>query len=280
MQIAHLWHKLNIHWHKIVVLGVLLLLVNPVKAQNNPTDHLPDYDEHRVHYGFLLGFHSSKFRVQYADQYATPKFDTLHSVIPGNLPGVKIGMPVNLHLFQFLDFRVIPTVSFYEYDLTYRYTNRTELRYIKDATIVELPLLLKYKAQRRGNYAMYLVGGLKPSFEWVGTVEKGDTSTKLDLKKTQVSIDLGVGFDIYFPMFKFSPEIRYSYGLRNMLDKSSNSEFNAPLKKLTIHNINFFISFEGGPSTISGAEGRRPNRKKGAPNPRKKIKMKGSNPRN
>ena len=280
MQIAHLWHKLHIHRHKIIALGVLLMLGNPAQAQNNPTDYLPDYDEHKLHFGFLIGLHSSKYRIQYHDQYATPAFDTLHSVVPGNLGGFKLGFVVNFHLFRFLDFRILPTFAFYEHDLTYRFTNLTELRHLKDATILELPLLLKYKSQRRGNYAMYLVGGIKPSLEAVGRGQREDTSAKLDLKKNQISIEIGAGFDMYFPMFKFSPEIRYSYGIRNMLNKNSNSEFNAPLKKLTTHNINLFISFEGGPSTISGSYGRRSKRKADAPKSRKKIKMKGTNPRN
>ena len=273
MQIPHFRHKLHIHWHKVIALVVLLVLALPTHAQNNPTDNLPDYDEHKLHYGFFLGIHSSKYRIQYHDVYATPAFDTLHSVIPGNLAGFKLGFVVNFHLLQYLDFRILPTVAFYENDLTYRFTNLTELRHVKDATIVEIPLLLKYKSQRRGNYAMYLVGGIKPSFEAVGRGQREDTSDKLDLKKTQVSIEVGAGFDMYYPLFKFSPEIRYSYGLRNMLDEGSNSQFNAPLKKVTTHNITLYISFEGGPSTISGAQGRRSKSKSGAPRKRKSPKI-------
>jgi len=273
MQAPHIWHKYHIHRHKVIALVILLVLALPTRAQNNPTDHLPDYDDHKLHYGFLIGLHSSKFRIQYDDSYATPQFDTLHSVVPGNLAGFKLGFVVNFHLLQYLDFRVLPTVAFYENDLTYRFTNLTTQRHVKDATIVEIPLLLKYKSQRRGNYAMYLIGGIKPSFEAVGRGQREDSSDKLDLVRNQMSIEIGAGFDMYFPLFKFSPEIRYSYGLKNMLDKSSISQFNAPLKKLTTHNITFYITFEGGPSTLSGSEGRRSKSKSSAPRRNKKVKI-------
>ncbi|MCP4460185.1 MAG: PorT family protein [Cytophagales bacterium] len=273
MQIPHIRHKLDIYRHKVIVLLVLLVLALPTHAQNNPTDNLPDYDDHKLHYGFLIGLHSSKYRVQYDDIYATPQFDTLHSVIPGNLGGFKLGFVINFHLLDYLDFRVLPMVAFYESDLTYRYTNLTVQRHVKDATIVEIPLLLKYKSQRRGNYAMYMIGGIKPSFEAVGRGEKEDSSDKLDLKKSQISIEIGAGFDMYFQLFKFSPEIRYSYGLKNMLEEGSTSQFNAPLKKLTTHNITLYISFEGGPSTISGSQGRRSKSKSGGPRRNKKVKI-------
>lgn len=274
MQNPHFRNQFYLHGRQVILLA-LALLVLPGAAQNNPTDHLPDYDEHFVHYGFLLGIHSSKYRIQYADIYSTPEFDTLHSIVPGNVGGFKLGFVVNFHMLQYLDFRILPTVGFYENDLTYRYTNRTELRHIKDATYVELPLLLKYKSQRRGNYAMYLVGGIKPTFEAVGRGQREDTSDKLDLLRNQMNIEVGAGFDIFYPLFKFSPEVRYSYGIKNMLNQRSDSPFNVPLKKLTTHNLGLFFTFEGGPSTLSGGDRRRGSIKVGEPRrpPKKKFSV-------
>jgi len=273
MQATYSWHKFYLPGYKIVGLLLALFLSTLGMSQNNPTDHLPDYDEHFIHYGFLIGFHSSHYSIQYDDAYATPAFDSLHSVVPGNSGGFKLGFVVNFHLLDYLDFRVLPTVGFYENDLTYRFTDQTEIRNLNDATIVEIPLLFKYKSQRRGNYAMYLVGGIKPSFEAVGRGEQEENQSRLELLRNQVTLELGAGFDIYFPLFKFSPEIRYSFGLRNMLDTRSQSEFNAPLKSVNTHNIGLFVTFEGGPSTLSSGKKRRPFMKSGAPRRDKKKKI-------
>ena len=278
MQAPDIRHKLHLHWCKVIAPIVLLASGLGAQAQNNPTDHLTDYDDHLIHYGFMLGIHSSKYRIQYNDVFETSEYDTLHSIVPGNLAGFKLGFIVNFHLLQFLDFRILPTVAFYENDLTYRYTDLTETRTIKDATIVEIPLLFKYKSQRRGNYAMYLLGGIKPSFEAVGRGQKEDRSEKIDLLKNQMNIEVGVGFDMYFKLFKFSPELRYSYGLKNMLDASSKSDFNAPLKKITTHNLTMYITFEGGPSTLNSGSKRRPSIKTGQPRDVRKSKQKGNFP--
>jgi hypothetical protein len=230
----------------------LLLAVCRVFGQNNPTDHLPDYDEHKIHYGFLIGLHSSKFRIQYADIFNTPGYDSLHSIVPGNLGGFKLGFVLNFHLNPNVDFRLLPTVGFYENDLTYRFTDGTEERMLKDATYVELPLLFKFKSQRRGNYAMYVVTGIKPSIEARRRGDNVISQVGLEVVSGNLSLEIGAGFDMYMELFKFSPELRYSYGLRNLMQPGSTMNYNEPLKKVTMHNITMFVTFEGGPSTLKG----------------------------
>jgi len=149
---------------------------------------------------------------------------------------------------QYLEFRMLPTVGFYENDLTYRFTDGSFLRELKDATMIELPLLFKYKSARRGNLAMYMVFGVNPSLEASGRGDEREINETLELKNWNVAVDVGVGLDIFYPFFKFSPEIRYSYGLRNMLNTPGN-DFNVGLARLTTQNLGIFITFESGPQS-------------------------------
>lgn len=247
MQITHTRHKLHIHWHKVVIFVLLLAMVFPGKAQNDPKENLIDYDLQWIHYGFLIGLHSSKYRIQYDDLYSD--LDSLHSIVPGNLPGWKVGFVVDMLLSKQVSFRLLPTVGFYEYDLTYRFDDYTTIRELKPATVVELPTMIKYKSARRGNVAMYVTGGLSPGFEAAGKGDQLDTKERLKLRDWNLSVDAGIGFDMYFPLFKFSPEVRYQWGLRNMLT-GDQGEFNSPLQKLTYQNFTFYFTFEGGPSYV------------------------------
>ncbi|MEM6642010.1 MAG: porin family protein [Bacteroidota bacterium] len=216
-------------------------------SQNNPTDNLINYDNQWIHYGFLIGIHSSKYVTKYSDTFVTPALDTVHSIVPGNLGGFKLGFVINMRVAQYLDFRLLPTVGFYEHDLTYRFTNGSILRELKDATMIELPMLFKYKSARRGNLGMYMVFGVNPSLEASGRGDEVDVQEQLKLKNWNVAIDVGVGLDVFYPFFKFSPEIRYSYGLRNMLTEGEPNEFSIGLSRLTTQNLGIFITFEGGP---------------------------------
>jgi len=247
MQAFNTRNKRYICWRK-VTLSILLLLSISVESfgQNNPSENLINYEDQWIHYGFLIGGHSSKYVIKYSDAFTQPALDTVHSIVPGNLGGFKLGFVINMKVAKYLDFRMLPTVGFYENDLTYRFTNGSILREVKDATMVELPLLFKYKSARRGNLAMYMVFGINPSLEASGRGDERDVTETLELKNWNLAIDVGVGLDMFYPFFKFSPEIRYSYGLRNMLNEPPN-DFSVGLNRLTTQNLGIFITFEGGP---------------------------------
>lgn len=248
MQTINPGHKFYLRGRKIA-LAILLIcgLAQSSVAQNNPSDNLINYEDQWIHYGFLIGVHSSKYVIRHSDFFTSPAMDTVHSIVPGNLGGFKLGFVINMKVSEYLDFRILPTVGFYENDLSYRFTNGITQRELKDATMVELPLLLKYKSARRGNLAMYMVFGVNPSLEASGKGDENDVTQKLELRNWNVAIDVGVGLDIFYPFFKFSPEIRYSYGLRNMLTDNPN-DFSVGLDKLTTQNLGIFVTFEGGPS--------------------------------
>ncbi|MEQ9467553.1 MAG: porin family protein [Ekhidna sp.] len=249
MQTINPRHQLYLRGRKIALVFALILgLGQSSFAQNNPSDNLINYEDQWIHYGFLIGIHSSKYVIRHSDYFTSPAMDTVHSIVPGNLGGFKLGFVINMKISEYLDFRLLPTVGFYENDLTYRFTNGISQRELKDATMVELPLLLKYKSARRGNIAMYMLAGVNPSFEAAGKGDEQDVGQKLELRNWNIAIDVGVGLDMYFAYFKFSPEIRYSYGLRNMLTEDPN-DFSIGLDKLTTQNLGIFVTFEGGPSS-------------------------------
>jgi len=252
MQTVNTRYKLYLHRRKITlfVLAITCFLGSG-QAQNNPTDNLINYDNQWIHYGFMMGIHSSKYVIKHSEAFTSPALDTLHSIVPGNLAGFKLMFVVNMKIANFLDFRVLPGAAFYEYDLTYRSTNGSVLRELKTPTMVEMPLLLKYKSVRRGNLAMYMVFGINPSLEALGRGEGLNLGENLQTKNWNIAIDVGVGLDIYYPFFKFSPEIRYSYGMRNMLDGETN-EFSVGLSRVTTQNLGIFMSFEGGPDNSGG----------------------------
>lgn len=249
MQNTNARYQFDLRWHQVAVFLLLLAFAMPARAQNTLSENLGDYDAQWIHYGFLIGVHSSKYRTQYADAFATAAQDSIHSVVPASMPGWKVGFVVDMYLTPYLSFRVLPTVGFYEQSLKYRYTDGTSTTLLKDATMVELPLLLKYKSARRGNVAMYAVGGITPALEASGKSDEIDNTESIELRNVDCAITAGIGFDLYFPLFKFSPEVRYSWGMRNMLVPDGN-QYSASLKKLTYQNITFYITFEGGPSYL------------------------------
>ena len=86
-----------------------------------------------------------------------------------------------------------------------------------------------------------MIGGVKPAFEASGKKDK--TKAELELKETNLSIEAGFGFDLYYPLFKFSPEIRFSHGLIDVLGNTKN-EFGQPLTRVNTNTITVYFLFQ------------------------------------
>ena len=243
MRSTHIWNKFALLGCQVTV--IILFLSSGAYGQHFKwaRRNNPEFDNRKISYGFVIGLHTSAYQVKYSDQFVTQNFDTVHSVQPQFSAGFSLGFLVNLRLNEVLDIRIMPKAGFYNHRLIYYYTDNTTKQQLVETTMVELPILLKYKSMRRGNVRMYMIGGITPGIEASGKNDVQSTTANLDIKTTNLSIDAGFGFDFYFPLFKFSQEIRFSRGIPNILG-SSPSAFSAPLSSLTTNTISVYFIFQ------------------------------------
>lgn len=245
MQAINFWNKLNLHRTKVILILGLFLVVGNLHAQSYrwARKNNPDYDQRKITYGFLIGLHSTSYQIEYSDKFVSSAFDSVHSVIPDWKPGFSLGFIVNYRMTEFLDLRLTPEVAFYEHSLCYNYVDGTHKEELVETTMVEFPFLLKYKSMRRGNIRMYMIGGIKPGIEASGKKEIENTTTQLEVKEANLNLEAGLGFDLYFPLFKFSPEIRFSKGMVNVLDNTEN-KFGQPLRRVNTNTITVYLLFQ------------------------------------
>jgi len=245
MRATYIWNKYPVYGRKIILLTVLLLTVASAQAQlfKWARQHNPNYDDRKFSYGFSIGLHTSSYQLNYSDQFVTNKFDTVHSVQPQFIPGFSLGFLVNYRLNEFFDLRLMPKAGFYSHKLTYYYTNRTTQTQLIETTLLEFPLLVKFKSMRRGNVRMYMIGGFTPGIELSGKNDIGNSSGTIPIMKRNITVDAGIGFDFYFPLFKFSPELRFSRGLVNMLGDDQ-SIYKDPLNRLNTNTIGVYLIFQ------------------------------------
>ena len=245
MQDSHIWSKLHLYGKKIVLVLVFLVLSFQAFSQRDQGINLPNYDSRWLHYGFYLGIETFQYRLKYSDLFIMPEMDSVISINPAVTYGpVNIGFVVNFRLAEFLNLRLVPKFGINERKIEYTYNNRTETQII-EAVTMDFPVLLKYKSVRRGNYRMYLVGGISPSVRVGGKKDTNKEEDKLSIRDSDLSIEFGFGLDVYYPFFKFSPEIRFSRGIVNNLSSETNF-YNKGIDRLTSNSISLFLYFEGG----------------------------------
>lgn len=232
-----------------VIIFLLLGVCKVVLAQNNtpkPEINLPNYDNKKLHYGFILAGNYATYTLK-PSTYFYDNNDTVKRVEPSGVGGFTLGFILNARLHDNFDFRLTPQVGFYQRGVEYTLFSKKTGTKISDkqmveATFVELPLLVKYKSQRRNNFRMYVVGGVKPSIS-TSNKNKDQRPDKLRFNSYDFAIDYGLGCDIYFPLFKLSPEIRFSNGLVNMKAPDKNI-YAYSIQNLRTNTITFMLNFE------------------------------------
>lgn len=242
MDTTNIRHQFDLSRQKIIIVlfFLLSLSITAFAQKGQESGNLPDYDDKWMHYGFTVGLNSTKFKIQQSDFFVQDTSVT--SVIGLNKGGFNLGFVLNLRLAEHFDLRLLPSVAFYERAVEFRFKSAEPEEQVLEQTFIELPLVVKFKSTRRKNMRMYVLAGLKPGIE-VGAKKNERKSTQLRTKANDLAIELGVGFDIYYELFKWSPELRLSFGLPNLLFKDPNVYSNS-VDRLSTFTVSIFSHFE------------------------------------
>ncbi len=247
METTHFWHKRHLLSLKVTLLLLLALAGKPLLAQESREYYLPTYDDRFLTYGFTLGGHTSTLRPKFSNGFIEDgAFRDTINILPRNAFGFSIGFLANFRAAEYLTIRVMPKVAFYDYALKFETTPsiaNPPSDVVVDFTTVDIPISLKFRSMRRENHRMFMAAGVTPVIDVTGKKKREENSESgLRLRGDNLTADVSFGADFYFPLFKFSPEIRYSYGLRDVLDNKSNQVGRA-FDKLGTHIIGVYLVF-------------------------------------
>ncbi len=189
-----------------------------------------EHDLRPYHFGFTLGVNTMNFAIQPHENLNQTGFtdteypnDTLRLqyVLPQRDYGFHIGIVSNLKLGTYFDLRFIPTISFGDRYIQYytdEYREGAQREQDMEVTMLEFPLHIKYKSARMINTRAYVIGGFKYTHDLrsLEGVAGGEDPILVRVDRNDLHYELGVGFDHYFYFFKFSAEIKASFGLMNL----------------------------------------------------------------
>lgn len=230
-----------------IFIGLFLIPLLALSQRKVP-ENLPHFDNKTLHFGFQLGMSQNGFAV---DQDIT-RTDSLLKLETKSQPGFVIHVVSELHLGPYFGLRFTPGIAFAARDLTYSFytpkgpnlTSRTV-----ESTFIEAPLALKYRSKRVNNFAQYVTLGFNYSFD-LASQQNVDNSvdalgrTLVKVKPQNYNLELGVGFDFFLEYFKFTPELKFSYGLNNIIF-DDNTIYSNPIVDLRSRIFVVAFNFEG-----------------------------------
>ena len=230
---------------KILIFLLLMSSFSSFGQRHKKPQNLPRYDFKKIHFGFTLGINSLNFNINKNKKFL--ENDTLLSTLSQDQKGFNLGIVSNLRLGRYTDLRFIPTLVFGERILNYQFNETSNLNLNDkriESTLLDFPISLKYKSERYNNFRTYVMCGVKYSLDIASQSEIDDEGQELvKLNNHDLMLEGGFGIDFYLQYFKFSPQIKISHGIINILSKD-NTLYTQTLNNLKTSSWMLSFTFE------------------------------------
>lgn len=214
---------------------------------NDKVLNRPYADMRKWHLGFSVGTHTQDLSFSH-NGFVTENGETWFVEQPAFSPGFNVTGLAELRLNDYFSARFSPGMYFGNKVVKmYDTTNKVEEQQNVKTSYVVLPFDVKFAGQRYRNARPYVVGGAMATFD----VAK-KRSDFLKLKTTDLYLTLGFGCDFYLPYFKLIPEVKFCFGLTDILEHNrpdlseepEKMKYTQSLKKVTSQMVVVSFYFE------------------------------------
>lgn len=184
-------------------------------AQSRKVKHQPFADQKLYHLGFTVGINAQDLILSHTG-FVNEDKSVWFSEIPSYSIGFSVGIIGDRYINQYMNLRITPSLHFGEKRFVFREQSGTKENFetaIK-TNYLSLPVHMRFSSERLNNIRPYVLAG-----GYVSSQIGEPKSPTIKLKNVDYGIDIGLGCNLYFPMFKLSPELRFSFGLRDLIEK-------------------------------------------------------------
>lgn len=226
---------------------LLLAAVRAVAVSPETPDNRPYADMKRIHYGFAVGLHFQDLNFTHNGIPGADGGERYASVADAS-PGFCVNVLADLRLHRYVNLRLSPGIYFGSKNVTMlnRATMEEERQSVKSAYVV-VPLELKISGERMRNVRPYVTAGAMEAFD-IG--KKRPAPLMFNTADTYLTV--GLGCDFYLPFFKLNPEIKFCFGLTDVLrhdrpdlaDDPAGMAMTAGLKKVKSNMVVISFYFE------------------------------------
>lgn len=220
-------------------------------AQFRDELNMPNSDDKWYHIGIVIMGTSNRFQLNQHPRFL--QYDSVMVSNPANSFGFGIG---GMHTFRInhrFEARVVfPQLLFVNksinYNLKYPDSGNDEASVMNqqvESILLGIPLQLKLKSDRIGNFRVYMMGGVKFETDLTSKANSRNAENFVKLRRADMGIEAGIGFNFYNKMFIFSPEIKISNGISNVHARDPDLKFSNVIDRIQSRQIIFSLIFEG-----------------------------------
>jgi hypothetical protein len=203
------------------------------------------HDDKPYHFGINIGYNKSHFNFTHDPRFL--QYDSIMDVESVNNPGINLAWLVNVRISNHFDLRTHPLdLTFSEKAMIYNQKYEPDSTVTKKVQSITLsfPVHIAFSSDRINNFKVYTLAGAKFDYDLASNKGANQAEDLIKLNRGDVSVELGLGFHIYFPYFVLSPEIRLSDGLRNLHARDPNLKYSNVIDKINSRMVTFSLTVE------------------------------------
>lgn len=221
---------------KQIITGALLLFISFASLAQRGEVYQPFHDELPYYLGMSIGLNNNYLNFNRNIDFIRPNSTAVSSINPINNLALNLGLSGTLRLSKHTLLRLNPTVLIAGSKNLYTFTKRnnpTDTQTMNAASaIINIPLAIKIESDRYNAFHFtdmmrhYVFLGGKIDYDLLGSnrsvilSRNTATSSRTPYNNTLNGLDygyeLGLGISFYLPYATVSPEVKFSYGLRNL----------------------------------------------------------------
>lgn len=215
---------MRIFKHLHIAFYFLLLTALAAGAQDNDKILNRQYaDMKRIHYGFSVGANFQDLLIT-NNGFIGENGQAWFADVPNHSPGFCVNVLADLRLGEHFNLRLTPGMYFGNKVVKYFNANapidaldptiKKQSQNVK-ATYIVVPIDLKISSKRYHNIRPYFTAGAMGLYDL-----SKERPEQLRLKDFDLMLTVGMGCDFYLPFFKLCPEVKFCFGLKNLLEKN------------------------------------------------------------
>jgi hypothetical protein len=175
--------------------------------------------------------------------------DSVYIAEPKNSNGFALGLLATARLSDRFQLRFNPQLMFTERNIYYKLKHpeggQTEINKTIESVLVTFPVQVKLQSDRIGNFRVYMMSGIKGDIDLASNARAKRAEDLVKIKKYDYGVELGLGFNFFFPSFILSPELKISNGLNNIHSRDANLKYSSVFDKIQSRMIVFSLHIEG-----------------------------------
>lgn len=225
-----------------IILGLVLIFASMghLQAQYNLRNKI----NKPYYFGITMGYNTTNYQVQLSQEYLAQNLSEYSVIEAVRGSGINFNLVTNLKLNDHFDLRALPGISFGSRGLVYSPSDTlsTDLNQEVQAVFAEFPIHLRYLSKPYKDIRVFILSGIKYSYDIQSNSRDRDI-TKVRVAPNEFAAEVGLGVQIFFPYFIFSPELKYTHGFSNTIINNLSPENS--IHRVLTRGFSLSLHFEG-----------------------------------